>query len=75
MDDVKRKRIRISLKCARPMKEYAEFLSSVLKDKGWRVRYTLNGELEDCRHAQLNLNHTRVSNAALSLLKEDLPLL
>ncbi len=74
MNDVKRKRIRISLKCARPMKEYAEFLSSVLKDKGWRVRYTLNGELEDCRHAQLNLNHTRVSNAALSLLKEDLPL-
>ena len=72
--DVKRKRIRISIKCAKPMTEYAEFLSTVLKDKGWRVRYTLKAELEDCQHAQLNLNHTRVSNEALSLLKEDLPM-
>lgn len=72
--DVKRKRIRISIKCSKPMREYAEFLSSVLKEKGWRVKYRLKCELEDCQHAQLNLNHTRVSNEALALLKNDLPL-
>lgn len=72
--ETKRKRIRISLKCAAPMSEYAEFLSEVLKEKGWRVRYTLKTGLDDCRHAQLNLNHTRVSNEAVALLKDDLPL-
>ena len=72
--EAKRKRIRISLKCAAPMSEYAEFLSEVLKEKGWRVRYTLKTGLDDCRHAQLNLNHTRVSNEAVALLKDDLPL-
>ena len=71
---INKHRIRISIKCAKPMAEYAEFLSDVLKDKGWRVKYTLKSQLEDCQHAQLNLNHTRVSNEALSLLKEDLPL-
>ena len=70
-----KRRMRIAIKCSESMHDYAEDLTASLREKGWRVRYLIKAGHEDCQHAQLNLNTTRITRPMLASLEEDLPLI
>lgn len=73
--DALKRRMRIAIKCSESMHDYAEDLTANLREKGWRVRYLIKAGHEDCQHAQLNLNTTRITRPMLASLEEDLPLI